>query len=337
MACFCTLFNSAYLDKGMVLIESLKTVSPKSYLYVFAFDDKCFEILSQLNYDNVILVSLAEFENELLLKLKKERSSRAYCWTCTPFTIKHVLEKYNEKECTYIDADMCFYSDPQVLLDEIEDDNCDVGIVEHRFGRGKVQEQQLEIAGKYCVEFNTFKNNENGLKVLNYWADKCAECCTDDTSQSKDGKFGDQMYLNDWLQRFDRVHVMKNHGGGMAPWNIYRYRLTKNSKKDGIEFRDIQDKGIYNLVFYHFHGMTSYGNGSFDISVFGRYGRPQKKLVKNIYIPYIRAIYQSRNILKKTYSFNVLENIEYKFSPPISLILHIRSYINKRKNIYNEI
>ena len=334
MACFCTLFNSAYLDKGMVLIESLKAVSPKSYLYVFAFDDKCFEILSNLNYDNVILVSLAEFENELLLKLKKERSSRAYCWTCTPFTIKHVLENYNEKECTYIDADMYFYSDPQVLLDEIKEDNCDVGIVEHRFGRGKVQEQQLEIAGKYCVEFNTFKNNENGLRVLNYWADKCAECCTDDTSQSKDGKFGDQMYLNDWLQRFDRIHVMKNHGGGMAPWNIYRYRLTKNSNKDSIEFRDIQDKGIYNLVFYHFHGMTSYVDNSFDISVFGRYGYPQKKLVKRIYNPYIDEILVARKQLKEMFGLDLLEKTENRIGPTLKEIIHFKTYIKKIKDIW---
>lgn len=98
--------------------------------------------------------------------------------------------------------------------------------------------------------------------MLNWWADKCAECCTDDTIQSKDGLFGDQMYLNDWTTRFDRIHVMQNHGDGVAPWNVYRYRAKQNGKN--ILIRDIQDKGEYTLCFYHFHGLSFYEDGTVD-------------------------------------------------------------------------
>lgn len=334
MPCFCTLFNSAYLDKGIVTIESLKKVSPESYVYVFAFDDKCYEVLNDIGYDNVRPVSLKEFETDQLLELKKERSSRSYCWTCTPFIIKHVLEKCGEEQCTYIDADMYFYSDPQILLDEIDTDQCDVGIVEHRFGKGKVQEQQLEIAGRYCVEFNTFKNNKNGLEVLNWWADRCAECCTDDVSQSKDGKFGDQMYLNDWSQRFVGVHVMQNHGGGMAPWNVYRYRMEKIDEKGNIWFRDIQDKGSYQLCFYHFHGMTHYKDGTVNISVYGRYGHPQKKLVDFLYEGYIQKIKEVREMLYRVYHIDLNEKNQKRAKNSIKNVLHVRTYIKERKDIY---
>lgn len=329
MSCFCTLFNSKYLDRGMALIESLESVSPDSYIYVFAFDDICYDVLKNENYANVRLVSLKEFETDELLAIKASRSSKAYCWTCTPFIIKHVLEFYKENECTYIDADMLFYSDPEVLLNEMRGNKCDVGIVEHRFGKGKVQEQQITIAGKYCVEFNSFINNSNGIEVLNYWAMKCAECCTDDVSQSSEGKFGDQMYLNDWTSRFTNVHVLENHGGGMAPWNVYRYRQM-HTDADEIHFKDIQSDGEYSLVFYHFHGMKIYQNGTVDIAVFGRYGNPDVKLLDSIYIPYLNLLKAKRELLYNKYKLEmpVEENVKNNLSD----MIHLRSFVKRLKD-----
>ena len=220
------------------MIESLGKASPASIIYVLAFDDKCYEVLTDIAYKNVKLISMKEFESERMLAIKNSRSHRSYCWSCTPFLIKYIIENRGEDICTYIDADMLFYSNPDVLIDDIDKAKADVGIVEHRFGEGTIQEEQIRIAGRYCVEFNTFRNNENSLKILNWWADKCEECCTDDTSKSSDGLFGDQMYLTDWLDRFDNIYVMKNHGGGMAPWNVYRYRLIDNRKAE-IELQQL--------------------------------------------------------------------------------------------------
>ena len=63
---------------------------------------------------------------------------------------------------------MMFYSNPETLVNDVIDAKADVGIVEHRFGKGKIQERQNQIAGKYCVEFNTFQNDENGFGKLSW-------------------------------------------------------------------------------------------------------------------------------------------------------------------------
>ena len=117
---FCTLFDSNYLDKGITLYKSMEKHIPEFKLYVFAFDDKCYNILKKENYSYLIPISLEEFETSALLKVKKERTQAEYCWTCSPWIIKHVIDKYSEPICTYIDADMGFLSSPQPVFEEMK-------------------------------------------------------------------------------------------------------------------------------------------------------------------------------------------------------------------------
>ena len=138
---FCTLFDSNYLDKGMTLYYSMKDHIPDFRLYVFAFDSKCYEILVQENLPNLIPVSLEEFETEDLLRVKKERTIAEYSWTCSPWIVKHVIDHYKEPICTYIDADMSFFSTPQPVFDEMRNRGCSVIIVPHRFRNEKKKKE----------------------------------------------------------------------------------------------------------------------------------------------------------------------------------------------------
>ena len=83
--------------------------------------------------NKVTVVSSDEFETDELKEVKKERSKAEYCWTCTPSVISYVLRKYDVPDCTYIDSDLFFYSDPAVLISELDQHNKNVLITEHRF------------------------------------------------------------------------------------------------------------------------------------------------------------------------------------------------------------
>jgi len=273
---FCTLFDTHYLSRGLALYYSLKKNCNDFHLYIFAFNDKCYEILEKFNLENVTLISLWEFESPELLKVKSSRSIAEYCWTCTSSTILYVLEKYHVVSCTYLDSDMFFYSSPKPIFDELGDDS--ILITEHRYS----PQYNKEIkAGKYCVQFVTFKNDEYGLKALKWWKDRCVEWCY---AKYEDGKFGDQLYLNDWTERFERVHVLQHLGGGLAAWNVQQYDFKiENDKVIGTEKSSGRK---FDAIFYHFHYLRFFDNGGIELG--------RRTLTENIlstfYRPYIKYL-----------------------------------------------
>ncbi|WP_193766969.1 hypothetical protein [Lysinibacillus parviboronicapiens] len=285
---FCTLFDSNYLSRGMALYESLEKTGDNFLLYIICMDDLCFEILDDLSLQHAVLIPLASFESERLLSVKESRSKGEYCWTSTPYAISYVLDNYDVKECTYLDADLYFYNSPSILLDEFDKSRKSVLITEHRYTK---EYDQSSTSGIYCVQFMTFKNNFEGKKILNWWQERCIEWCF---NRYEDGKFGDQKYLDDWLTRFEgNVHVLEHLGGGVAPWNVQQYDLSK-----GIDTEESL------IVFYHFHQFEIYINNRFEA---GRY-RLNKDIINAIYIPYLKSISSQNEKLK---SYNLLESTVY--------------------------
>ncbi len=273
---FCTLFDTNYLTRGLALYHSLDAHCNDFHLYIFAFNEKCYDILKDLNLSKVTLISLVEFEDEELLKVKPSRSIAEYCWTSTSSTILYVLEKYKVDSCTYIDADMFFYSSPKPIFDELGDES--ILITEHRYSP---QYNKDLKAGKYCVQFITFKNDDRGLKALHWWRERCLEWCY---AKYEDGKFGDQLYLNDWTERFEGVHVLRHLGGGLAAWNIQQYDFVQGS--DYITGIEKTTGNKFDVIFYHFHYLRFFKNGEIEL---GR--RTLSQTVFNIfYKPYIKHL-----------------------------------------------
>ena len=304
---FCTLFNSGYLDKGLALLQSLHEVTEDFRLYVVAFDEKCYEILSHYLDENLIVIALSDFESPELLAAKANRTNHEYCWTCSCHTIKYVLERFNEQQCTYIDADMYFYYNPRILFDEIEQSGCDVSIIEHGFISNKENKRYIDTSGKYCIEFNTFYATENGLKILNWWCRQCLECCT---AKADGVHFGDQKYLDDWTERFEGVHVIQNIGAGVAPWNLAKYEYVGKCGKE-ITLRSKVDKREIPLIFYHYQQIRYIGINQVDIGVY-MYPRNVKLNLRDaIYNDYFRVINKYREELKNKFGYDMKKNMKY--------------------------
>ena len=292
---FCTLFNSKYLDRGLVLFDSLKATLEDFKLYILCMDDLCAEILEKHNEDKIITVRLSEFETPVLKEIKTNRSVSEYFWTCTPLLIRYVLEERNEKECTYLDADMFFYSNPSVLLEEMEKAGKSVMFVPHNFA--KRLNGKEKVVGQYCVEFNPFTKSEDSLMVLNEWANCCIESC----GLVRDGKtFGDQKYLDALSLKFDNIHICKNNGAGIAPWNIDNFSLDDDLLRD-------RDGNECIPVFFHFQGIKFY-EGQIDIDVPANLKSIDYKVVDYFYKPYINFLLKKRKELK---AYNIDFVVDY--------------------------
>ena len=271
---YCTLFDSYYLSRGLLMIESLLTLcQPEDKIYVFCFDDLSFKVLSDLKSSQIIPISLAELETPALLNVKASRTKGEYCWTCTPHVLKHVLVKYGEKECTYIDADLYFYQNPGLIVPSSSDDL--VLITEHRY---TPKYDQSSTSGRFCVQFLTFKNETRSMALLDRWASQCIDWCF---ARHEAGKFGDQMYLDEWPNFGNWVKISDDSKVGVAPWNIQQY-----SEADSLP------------VFYHFHALKWYADGRFDL---GGY-EISSWVKKRLYTPYIIKLYQKSMELNEQYA-----------------------------------
>lgn len=292
---FCTLFDSNYLDKGLALYYSMRMRVQNFKLYIFAFDQKCYDILCDLHLQNVQLFSVMDIMTDELQEKKLKRTRAEFCWTCTSVIIEYVLLQCQEKICTYIDADIYFYGDPDTVIAEIIDDHCSVGLVAHGFERDYGYGNEIFHNGKYCVQFNTFINDKAGLLVLEEWKKECLEWCY---SHYEDGRLGDQKYLDKWQLKYSGIHESKNLGAGVAPWNLHLYHYV--GIKDGeIWFEYGGDK--FPVIFYHYEGMKYLKGNKAYLNLWKPESKRMKSKVKILYGEYFKVVGLIRKYLSKTY------------------------------------
>lgn len=276
---YCTYFDSHYLSRGLAMIRSLRMADPTCRIFVLCLDEACCRILQGMRLAGVILVRLAEFEDPELLQAKKNRTLVEYYWTCTPSWILYCLRHFNLDRCTYVDADVFFFSNPQPLVEE--SGNNSALITEHRFSPAYAE---YAVNGIYNVQFMTFRADPRGWEILEWWRSACNQWCY---YRLEDGKLGDQKYLDDWPQRFAGVHVLRHPGGAIGPWNVQQYEFQAQDplnpnlravlRKSGTEFP---------VIFYHFHNFRLFPGG-YAKAIFYEISN---QAWKQLYQPYTKAL-----------------------------------------------
>ncbi len=247
---FCTLFDSGYLFKGVVMLQTLRANCDGACVFVLCMDALCLRILGQLGLPGVICIALSDVENADLLAAKKGRNVAEYCWTLSSSFTAWAMDRYPDVDLlTYVDADLMFYSSVEPLFEEIG--NSSVAVIEHRF---TPRLKYLEENGRFCVEWVSVRRDKEGLACLYRWRDQCIEWCF---ARLENGRMGDQKYLDEWPARYATTHVLQHPGAGLAPWNYPNFRIGLDA------FGEIVVDGKP-LVFYHFHQFQLLEDGGFD-------------------------------------------------------------------------
>lgn len=234
---FVTLFDNNLLSIGMCLHASLLEQGQPFHLWILCMDELVEQNLQRLALSNVSLIPLREVEDARLLALKPSRSRGEYCWTLTPFTPQFVFDRDEQVlRVTYLDADLFFFASPKLLLDEFEHSGKHVLITEHAYNPRYERSGRAKRAGRFCVQFMTFRRTPQGEKVMRWWQERCLEWCY---ARIEDGKFGDQKYLDQWPELFGaEVHILLQKEKTLAPWNVAYFEKLGGGK--------------LNPVFYHF-------------------------------------------------------------------------------------
>jgi hypothetical protein len=237
-----TLFNWLYLPQGVALYHSLARVCRDDFvLYVLCIDDLTAAVLRELKLKNLQIVIIDDIEDGELKAARNNRTIGEFCWTCTTPLLLHILRQQAPNDViTYVDADLYFYSDPSVVLEEMGGGS--IYVHEHDFA--SKFEHLLPIAARFNVGLVSFRNNPEGLDCLTRWRAQCIQECVMDPSK---GKCGDQNYLDEWPDLYPALVIARNPGVGLAPWNISKHRLKSRFRHISVDGRPV--------VFYHFHSL----------------------------------------------------------------------------------
>ena len=230
-----TVFDKNYAARGLAMIESLRRVSHGDIrVVVLGLDEDACRVSQPLADEVLRIEDLGDAE---FLAAKANRSYEEFCWTCAPVLSDFVVRHANAGELVaYLDADLYFFSDPIVLLDEMGDGG-NILIHPHRFAPDRLDWEKS--SGTFNVGFVGFRICDEAKACTTRWREQVLALCVKDPEK---GLCGDQGYLNEWPDLYRGLCVMQNIGGGVAPWNVNAYRVQQGPQVDGVP-----------VTFFHFH------------------------------------------------------------------------------------
>jgi hypothetical protein len=275
---YCCYFDHRYAPRALAMIRSLRQFEPDAPIWVLCLNEACHRLMTAVAEPGVHLVSMAQFEagDAALSAARHNRSLIEYYFTCTPSLIRFVLQRCAAPDSvTYVDGDLYFFSTPVCLHEELGDQSA--SLIAHRFPEGQ---RQREVYGLYNVGWLTFRNDPQGLAVVNWWRDRCNEWCYD----RLDGeRFADQKYLDRVPAMFPGVRVLQNPGANVAPWNLGRYHLRRAGAQ-------IQVSDGAPLVFFHFHGIKPATSWCYILGL-RQYGAQLDHVTRHdLYRPYLTLV-----------------------------------------------
>lgn len=279
---FCTFFDYNYLSKGLALYNSMLEHCQSFSLYVLCMDAICYNALLRMDLPNVFLISLQNFEkdDEALRIAKINRTTVEYYFTCSPSLPLYIFNNFKDiNVLTYLDSDYFFFSSPEPIMKIIGEHS--IAITAHRFPPAlrKLEKQY----GVFNVGWLTFKRDEQAISCLQHWRAQCLEWCFD---RLEEGRFADQMYLNEWPSRYPNTLVISHKGVNLAPCNIGNYQVS--IKDDRLIIDEDQ------LVCYHFFGLKNYRYFLYYLSLHQYGTRPTRTILEHIYEPYLRALTEGK-------------------------------------------
>ncbi len=238
----CTYFDRNYLFRGLALYRSLERHSPAFVLWILCFDDETFDLLSALRLPRARLVRRAEVEafDPAFAATRHDRSLVEHYWTTSPVLPRFVLAQEPSADAVaYLDGDLYFFGPVEALFDELGGRS--ILAVEHGFAPEDAHQLKW---GRFNVGSLLFRRDAAGERCLARWREQCLAWCR---ATLEDGKYGDQLYLDEWPALYgDALAVPRRTGIGVAPWNLRRRR---------IEAGDPPTADGDPIVFVHFHAL----------------------------------------------------------------------------------
>ncbi len=307
-----SLFDKNYLFRALVLYESARKFIPDVRFWFLCLDDETKTMLEKIGIENTLLMTPKEMDNKDLLGTESTRTRAEFAFTAKSNWLEYLVrtKKISLGEILiWADADIMFYSSPQFVINRILS-NYSIAISPHYFP--DKNKHRAKKVGYYNAGFILFKIDQNSIKCLTEWSKQCIDWCY---NRLENGKLGDQMYLNSWHKKYDRVYDIPDKGINIGSWNIRNYSIKE--KQDGSFLIDKDP-----LVCYHFHGLKIYLDRKGRMRAY-----PIGILNKEIYSQYLEAMQEEFGKIKA-----IDKNWNFGFTPWPGILRLVKQHIQKLLN-----
>ena len=304
-----SLFDKNYLFRALVLYESAKKFIPNAKFWFLCLDDETKTMLEKIGIENTVLMTPKEMDDKDLLGTESTRTRAEFAFTAKSNWLEYLVQTKKVRLgeiLIWADADIMFYSSPQSAIDRILSEYS-IAISPHYFT--EKNKHRAERVGLYNAGFILFKIDSNSIKCLGEWSQQCIDWCY---YRYEDGKLGDQMYLDDWHNKYDQVYDIPDKGVNLGPWNIRNYSIKE---KQYGSFSIDKDP----LICYHFHGLKIYLNRKGKIKAY-----PIGILNRKIYCQYLGALQREFEKIKAIDS-----NWDFEFAPKLGILRFIKQHIQR--------
>ncbi|HUA52664.1 MAG TPA: hypothetical protein VMB81_10895 [Candidatus Sulfotelmatobacter sp.] len=286
---YCTYLDHNYVPRVLVMVDSLRRQGGSFRLHVLCLSELCARMLGELAVPEIAPIRLEALERRYpeLVTVKPTRTVIEYFFTLTPFLPAFCMDQDGAlDEITYLDSDLCFFADPQMIFDMIGDRS--IGIVPQHLSAYWSFAAKF---GRFNVGWITYRRTGPGLRCLIRYCQDCLAWCFE---RLEPDRFSDQKYLDRWPDAFgDDLAVIEHKGVNVALYNVDAYTVTEHAGRIWCDDEP--------LIFYHFHGIYQDTDGNYAVSMPIEQGTREETVVRRIYRPYAARLIEQRELLLRRF------------------------------------
>ena len=246
-----TSITTCYLPKARVLATTLKKYNPDAVMHLVVSDDLPVDFRKEEEPFDFVWYAEDLIKTEYPRKWFYLHTVVELCTAVKGAAALHILEQTGADKIVYLDPDIGVFSDLSPLERML--DSKSVLLTPHQVSPVSKERDILydEICalkhGVYNFGFFAVRNDESGLRFLNWWNDRLMKFCYDDIPN---GLFTDQKWGDLAPALFDFVGIIHDPGYNVATWNLAT-RHVEGNPEEGWTVNGVP------LRFYHFTGYDS--------------------------------------------------------------------------------
>ncbi len=295
---FTVITDKRFLPLTCALWSSLRAVNSRHQLFIFCMDRVSYQTFEDLGLEGVTPVPYSSFATTSLMEAQTRMRISELCWSAKPLSIQYVLQHAPEFDwVAYLDADMCFFSDPSEIFSQQESDVSGL-LTPHAFSDFfKPLEKKV---GHHNAGFVAFRQHPDAQEALTLWF---KACLARPSLEMRHGETFDQKILGQLQNKFPSIIDINHRGFNAAPWNIQGHLVT-------LQDDDIRI-GADLLVLYHYQGMRFGPHGL--VELYGAKWHMKPLIRRKIYKPIIHHL---------SIAFGLTSTSHHKLCFPVRPLFH---------------